>query len=87
VNTPQPGWYPNGATLRWWDGTQWTAHTSPLPVPQYAQPQHRDRGYVERGMGSGENLTHLLLTICTLGLWFPVWIIRMMAGRKRYVPR
>lgn len=24
---PAPGWYPDGSgALRWWDGTQWTAH-------------------------------------------------------------
>ncbi|MFF3644240.1 phospholipid scramblase-related protein [Streptomyces sp. NPDC002564] len=51
-NTPA-GWYPDphGAAqlLRWWDGSQWTEHTSPAPqgqaaqapaqqVPQQAQP-------------------------------------------------
>lgn len=38
-----PGWYPdnlNAANVRWWDGTQWTAHTrsatpgTPKPTPQ-----------------------------------------------------
>jgi hypothetical protein len=30
-----PGWYPDRsdrATQRWWDGTQWTAHTTPTVV-------------------------------------------------------
>ncbi len=30
----QPGWYDdNVGNLRWWDGTQWTAHTRPLVSP------------------------------------------------------
>ena len=42
---PPPGWYPDPAglqALRWWDGTQWGAHTRPLPgighVPQLPYP-------------------------------------------------
>ncbi|MCF3123495.1 DUF2510 domain-containing protein [Streptomyces arenae] len=41
-NTPA-GWYsdPHGAPqlLRWWDGSQWTEHTSPDPQGQAAQAQ------------------------------------------------
>ncbi|MQY20563.1 HNH endonuclease [Nocardia macrotermitis] len=28
---PRPDWHPQGATLRWWDGTHWTDTTAPLP--------------------------------------------------------
>lgn len=38
---PPGGWYgdPYGQPcLRWWDGTQWTVHTNPLPMPQAIQP-------------------------------------------------
>src|SRR5579875_1552231 len=35
MEMPPPGWYadPAGSTglLRWWDGSQWTAHTAPVP--------------------------------------------------------
>ena len=35
------GWYPDhqdAALLRWWDGTQWTAHIQPRPVPAPVPP-------------------------------------------------
>jgi len=35
------GWYPDhqdAALLRWWDGTQWTAHIQPRPVPTPVPP-------------------------------------------------
>ena len=36
---PAPGWFPDPqlpGVARWWDGTQWTAHTQPLgPPPAY----------------------------------------------------
>lgn len=37
---PQPGWYPEGAGLRWWDGNAWTEHrqAGQPPVPTAAQP-------------------------------------------------
>ena len=37
----QPGWYdsPNDpGLLRWWDGNQWTANTSPRPAGQSVEP-------------------------------------------------
>jgi hypothetical protein len=36
TNLPPAGWYadPYGHPVtRWWDGTQWTQHTTPLPEP------------------------------------------------------
>ena len=36
VGTFPAGWYQdyqNAALLRWWDSTQWTAHTQPRPGP------------------------------------------------------
>lgn len=40
TGSPPPDWYPNPSgdgTLRYWDGTAWTAHVAPMP--QAAQPQ------------------------------------------------
>lgn len=38
---PVAGWYPdpsNGALIRWWDGSQWTAYTQPAQPPQSHEP-------------------------------------------------
>jgi hypothetical protein len=39
---PPPGWYPDPGGLqaaRWWNGTQWSPHTQPLPgIKQEPQP-------------------------------------------------
>lgn len=40
TGSPPPDWYPNPSgdgTLRYWDGSAWTAHVAPMP--QAAQPQ------------------------------------------------
>ena len=46
VTGPPPGWYldPHGLQgLRWWDGTQWSPHTQPLPgISQQPRPAYPD---------------------------------------------
>lgn len=84
-----PGWYPDShGALRWWDGHRWTSHAQPPrpPVVAPAQPMMPTR-YVTRGVSGTEHMIHLVLTLFTFGLWLPVWIIRMFAGRHRQVAR
>jgi hypothetical protein len=43
ATTPPAGWYPDTTTpgqFRWWDGTQWMAHTwrEPAPTPDQTTP-------------------------------------------------
>ncbi|MBU3066455.1 HNH endonuclease [Nocardia sp. NEAU-G5] len=47
---PNPGtadWHPEDGVLRWWDGTQWTAQTAPLPPqdPRVCPRCGRRRGW------------------------------------------
>lgn len=47
---PPAGWYPEGAGLRWWDGSAWTEHRQAVQLPaQQQQPvaQHSDRPLFE----------------------------------------
>lgn len=42
VNAPAPGWYTDPhlpATLRWWDGSQWTEGTRPMPYAGVFRPR------------------------------------------------
>lgn len=74
---PQPavpaGWYVQGHQQRWWDGVQWTDNFAPLaaPVPQVVvqqQPRRTNHAF------------HLIMSIVTVGLWIPVWIIVAIAN-------
>jgi len=33
---------------------------------------------------AGQHILHLLLTVLTLGLWAPVWLIRAWRGNRAY---
>lgn len=72
------GWYPDAAgVLRWWDGYRWTEHTH---TPQYAVTQYAPAQQIVVQQKRVNHVLHLLLTIVTLGLWLPVWIILALAN-------
>lgn len=77
-----PGWYDDGAgRQRWWDGNAWTHHYAdqrPLQAPAYAiQPQYAPQPVVVNAgkVYKTSHGFHLLMSIITLGLWLPVWLI------------
>jgi hypothetical protein len=39
-----------------------------------------------RPLTASQHILHLLLTLVTLGLWAPVWIVRAIQGNRPYVP-
>ena len=61
VGTVPAGWYPDSqdaALLRWWDGTQWTAHIQPrpvqVPVPGRPNAAAAATGAARAGLGRHE---------------------------------
>lgn len=73
-----PGWYPDAqGTLRWWDGTQWTAHVASHQGVVTQMPPtvivHQDRGKPVN------HVLHAILSVVTVGLWLPVWLIVAIA--------
>jgi hypothetical protein len=88
--TLAPGWYiQHGKTEReWWSGTEWRA--APPKANWYQSPTHpgfyeRWNGTEWTGeiiptekfakRNQTNHTLHLILSICTLGLWIPVWIV------------
>jgi hypothetical protein len=63
------GWYRNPDTrqrdhLRYWNGRQWTEVTRPVVR---CRIEHRP---------PGDAWTNFWLTVLTMGLWAPVWMVR-----------
>ncbi|MEV4158997.1 hypothetical protein [Nonomuraea dietziae] len=57
----------------------------PVPMPVYSQ--HVRSVSKQRGLGAMSHTVHLVLTICTCGVWglcvwLPWWIFRMIVRRK-----
>ena len=77
--SPMPaGWYPDPSGQpgkRYHDGQRWTQlHFTPIP-PAVAVA-------VSNGRGTNHAL-HAVLTLLTLGLWLPVWILVAIFGAGR----
>jgi hypothetical protein len=85
------GWHPDPygtPNLRYFDGEQWTAHiTAPQPMPQYAPAPAPAPGIavavaVSNGRGGPNHALHAVLTLLTIGLWLPIWILVAIFGRR-----
>jgi hypothetical protein len=71
----QPGWYPSGGGMRWYDGQQWTPHFTP------AQP------HGQTVVVTGPNhVLHGLLSLFTwpfLGGWLWVWLVVSLVDKRK----
>jgi hypothetical protein len=93
----RPDWR-NPALELWWTGKRWHGSPRPRPLPagpggvqpqvvyvqapgygtaQPARPQYLS------GISTGEKVVHVVLSVCTLGLWLPVWGLRALLSRRR----
>ena len=70
MTNPAPGWYPEGPgspTLRWWDGFQWTQHTTvAMPHPITAV---WPRQAITKTRRVFDHSRHIKWTVLTLGVW------------------
>lgn len=48
-----------------------------MPYQQYPAMQQQQQVVVKRG-GGVNHVLHLVLTVCTFGLWLPIWILDAM---------
>jgi hypothetical protein len=95
MNSPAPAWYPdpsNPSQLRYWDGTQWTEHTQPVPqaapqpsvfvppAPQPAYSQHTNSS----GYGPGPKPDSYLVwsILATLFCCLPFGIVAIINAAK-----
>lgn len=83
------GWYPDPqqpATVRYWDGQQWTAQTAP------AAPAYQPGVMVTKQRKDTSHLLHLILTILTAGIWgllvwLPITLWHKFGPRSKSVTR
>lgn len=64
------GWYQQGTEERYWDGTQWTSHTRPLPppVPQAYPQQPTPQSTPQKTSNTPRNVLLILLLLVMLAL-------------------
>ena len=79
------GWYPDGrGGQAWWNGQAWAAPTVQKPG-WYIHPDGSTRwladGVWGRSKPKTNHVLHLLLSVFTLGLWLPVWLIIAVSNR------
>lgn len=51
---PPPGWYPDGSTpnvVRWFDGSRWTEHVTPVAAPAAQVPGYAPGAYAAAAYG------------------------------------
>ena len=88
TNPVPAGWFDdqqNPGMLRYWDGQAWTDHRAPRPAPQpqapvYQAPVERVAAPAQvvveqRRVYKTSHAFHLIMSIVTIGLWIPVWIV------------
>jgi hypothetical protein len=85
------GWYPdpytNGSQLRWYDGKVWTEHTyaSAAPAISPVAQAQAEATVVTVVRQTPDHAFHFIMTICTGGLWLPVWIVAAIWPRRAKV--
>lgn len=60
------------------------------PPPRWPQPMHENHVHItmgsqQQGLGVGMHVLHGVMTLCTAGLWAPVWILHAIAAKKRVI--
>lgn len=75
-----PGWFPHPTmvgTQRYWDGEKWTENIAP-GAPTSVVVNVGSRGHkTSHGF-------HLIMSLITVGLWIPVWIIVGISNASRH---
>lgn len=59
----------------------------PPPPPQVVYVQQPAPQVMRSRASGGAHTVHLVLTVCTCGLWAPVWFLHWLFARKKTVIR
>lgn len=77
--TFRAGWYadPTGDVTRerWYDGQKWTEHSRPAQYAHAHITSWPAQVMAPRRLYKTSHGFHLAMSIFTLGLWVPVWIV------------
>ncbi len=72
-----PAWVANIPTGPGAPQVVYVQTSAPGPTAAQAQPQYLS------GISTGEKVVHIVLSICTFGLWLPFWGLRALLSRRR----